>query len=41
MIVIQADRKTPHEAVIRVMEASQRLGYTHLTFATQAPETEK
>jgi biopolymer transport protein ExbD len=36
VIVVQADRKTPHEAVIRVMEATQRLGFTHLTFATQA-----
>ena len=41
VIVIQADRKTPHEAVIRVMEASRRLGYTHLTFATQAPGPEQ
>ena len=36
VIIVQADRKTPHEAVIRVMEATQRLGFTHLTFATQA-----
>ena len=37
VIVVQADRKTPHEAVVRVMDMSRRLGYTHLTFATQAP----
>ena len=36
VIVIQADRKTPHEAVIRVMDVARRLGYTSLTFATQA-----
>ena len=36
VIVIQADRQTPHEAVIRVMDVARRLGYTHLTFATQA-----
>lgn len=36
VIVVQADRKTPHEAVIRVMDVARRLGYTHLTFATQA-----
>ena len=36
VIVIQADRKTPHEAVIRVMDVARRLGYSHLTFATQA-----
>ncbi len=35
VVVISADRKTPHEAVIRVMDAAQRLGYNHLTFATQ------
>ena len=36
VIVIQADRQTPHEAVIRIMDVARRLGYTHLTFATQA-----
>ena len=35
VVVIQADRRTPHEAVIRVMDAARRLGLTHLTFATQ------
>jgi biopolymer transport protein ExbD len=40
VVVVQADRKTPHEAVVRVMDASRRLGFTHLTFATQAPGSE-
>lgn len=40
LIVVQADRKTPHEAVIRVMDVSRRLGFTHLTFATQAAVSE-
>jgi biopolymer transport protein ExbD len=40
VIVIQADRKTPHEAVVRVMDVARRLGFTHLTFATQAPADE-
>ncbi len=35
MVVIYADAKTPHQAVVRVMDAARRLGYTHLTFATQ------
>jgi len=35
IVVIQADRRTPHEAVIRVMDSARRLGLTHLTFATQ------
>ncbi|MDH3688158.1 MAG: biopolymer transporter ExbD [Gammaproteobacteria bacterium] len=33
--VIRADRRTPHEAVIRAMDTSRRLGYTNVTFATQ------
>lgn len=34
-IVIYADAKTPHQAVVRVMDAARRLGYANLTFATQ------
>lgn len=37
VVIIHADAKTPHEAVIRVMDAARRLGYTNLTFATQQP----
>jgi biopolymer transport protein ExbD len=37
VIIIHADAKTPHEAVIRVMDTARRLGYPHLTFATQQP----
>lgn len=37
VVVIQADAKTPHEAVVRVMDTARRLGLTHLTFATQQP----
>lgn len=37
LVVIQADAKTPHEAVVRVMDTARRLGLTHLTFATQHP----
>jgi len=33
--VIRADRRTPHESVIRAMDMARRLGYTHITFATQ------
>lgn len=36
-IVIQADAKTPHEAVVRVMDVARRLGMAHITFATQQP----
>lgn len=37
VIIVAADAKTPHEAVIRVMDTARRLGYMHLTFATQQP----
>lgn len=40
VIVIHADGKSPHEAVVRVMESARRLGYTRLTFATQKPANE-
>jgi len=35
IVIIRADRKTPHEAVIRAMDAARRQGHTHITFATQ------
>ena len=34
-IVINADAKTPHQAVINVMEAARQAGYGRITFATQ------
>lgn len=37
LIVIEADAKTPHEAVVRVMDVARRLGMTRLTFAAQRP----
>ena len=37
VIVINADARTPHEAVVRVMDTARRLGFTQLTFATQQP----
>jgi len=37
VIVIRADRRTPHEAVIRAMDMSRRLGYLQITFSTQEP----
>lgn len=35
-IVIHADAKATHQSVINIMEASRIVGYTHITFATQA-----
>ncbi len=40
--VINADAKTPHQAVISALDVASRLGFTKLTFATQksADDTE-
>ena len=35
LLIIRADRKTPHEAVIRVMDVAQELGLSNVTFATK------
>lgn len=35
IIVINADAKTPHQAVINVMEAARLAGYGRITFTTQ------
>lgn len=37
LVIIEADAKTPHESVVRVMDVARRLGLTRLTFATQQP----
>ncbi len=34
-IVINADAKTPHQAVINVMEAARQAGFARITFTTQ------
>ncbi len=39
-LIISADRKTPHESVIRAMDAARQLNFTHLTFATRRPGKE-
>jgi biopolymer transport protein ExbD len=37
-LVITADAHTPHEFVIRAMDAAAQLGFTHLSLTTQLPE---
>ena len=37
LIVINADAKATHQSVIDVMQASQRAGFPHISFATQSP----
>jgi biopolymer transport protein ExbD len=34
-IIISADAKTPHQAVVQVMDAARQLGLVRLTFATR------
>ncbi len=38
LLIIRADRKAPHDAVIRVMDVAQELGLTNITFATKQLE---
>ena len=37
VVVINADAKATHQSVIDVMQAAQTAGYSHISFATQAP----
>jgi biopolymer transport protein ExbD len=37
--IINADGKTPHQAVITALEAAGDAGFTHITFAAQQPKT--
>lgn len=34
-VIISADAKTPHQAVVTAMSAAQQVGFVHLTFATK------
>ncbi|MDX2312915.1 MAG: biopolymer transporter ExbD, partial [Gammaproteobacteria bacterium] len=34
-IIISADAKTPHQAVVQIMDAARELGFVRLTFATR------
>ena len=36
VVVISADARAPHQAVITVMEAARMAGYGKITFTTQA-----
>ena len=36
-VILSADRKTPHEAVVRAMDAAGQLGYVNITIATTRP----
>lgn len=36
-VILSADKRTPHQAVITAMDAARQLGFVHLTFATSQP----
>jgi len=37
MLVLRADGNTPHQAVVRAMDAAAQIGLTHLSIATVEP----
>lgn len=39
--IISADAKTPHQAVMTVLDVAGEAGFTHITFATQSPEAQE
>lgn len=40
-LVITADAKTPHEAVVKAMDVAGQLGFARLSITTRQPEPEK
>lgn len=40
-LVITADAKTPHQAVVQAMDAAGQLGFAQLSITTRQPEPEK
>ncbi len=39
-LIISADARTPHQAVVSAMEAAAQLGFVRITFATQQAKAE-
>lgn len=39
-MVITADAQTPHESVVRAMDAAGQMGFVHLSITTQQPKEE-
>ena len=40
-VIINADAQTPHQAVIKVMDAASQLGYLRMTFAARLPDADR
>ncbi len=36
VVIVRADKKTPHEAVVRALSVAGQLGLTRITFATES-----
>jgi biopolymer transport protein ExbD len=41
LLVIAADQKTPHQAVMSVLDAASQLGFAHITFAAKSSPEEQ
>ncbi len=41
VVVINADARTPHQAVVNIMEAARTAGITSITFKTETPPPKK
>jgi biopolymer transport protein ExbD len=39
-MVITADAQTPHQAVVRAMDAAGQMGFVHLSITTRQPREE-
>lgn len=37
LLIISADQKTPHQAVMSALDAASQLGFVHITFAAKSP----
>lgn len=40
LVIISADQKTPHQAVITALDAASQLGFVHITFAAKSSQGE-
>ncbi len=41
LVIISADQKTPHQAVMTALDAASQLGFVHISFAAKASAEEK
>ena len=41
LVIISADQKTPHQAVMTALDAASQLGFVHISFAAKASAEDK